>query len=375
MNNKWSKSIQVCVVSCFVFLYSMSGFAHRVHHEENHKKSTESINTTHYDKNQFSDSKGIDSLITAYSLSGDDALIEKGWALLNSLIESEKPSIRLLLQAAWLSQAEHKFETALNYVNQVLKKDVKNAQAWLLKSSIHLVQGSLDQARFACQQLGVDMSVLVALTCSARLSETSVQKKQYLMRLIHLMKLYESGHEPRIQAWADSVVADLAKDVGGYEVADLFYQRSIEALPTVQVRAAYADLLLKQEKYHKVVYLINHSDSAPALAIRRLIAEKAIGRDIQKRIIDIDKLFRSWFAENDFRHAREMAIFYLKLENDPVFAYYLAKENVKIQREPEDKAILFETQKAATLFVSSESPNAGSLNTMLQRYSKVQNNE
>jgi hypothetical protein len=128
----------------------------------------------------------------------------------------------------------------------------------------------------------------------------------------------------------------MARETGNHPLSRQLYLESISAFPSIQVRAAYADLLLKTEDYHEVLDVIEPENAVPALAVRRLLAVQRLGGNEEQAIQQMDRLFKEWINKGDMRHAREMAMFYLHVVNNPQLAHSLAKENLKIQREPED---------------------------------------
>ena len=282
----------------------------------------------------------IAELIKDYSLSGDDSLIELGWNRVSKKLDNPNPNVESLLEAAWILQAQHKFDRALSYAEQVLLLQPNNSQAWLLTASIFTVQGKPTAARAACQKVSLALSPIVSIACSARLTNTEADQRLALGRLQRLLLLEDVTLDSALKPWVQSIAADLARNLGEAELANEHYLASINTFPSVQVRAAYADLLLTQKQYHQVIELIKDRESTPALRIRRLMAEQGLGHDTSTARNNIDLLFRSWAADNDFRHAREMAMFYLELETDLPFALHLASKNIQFQREPEDQKIL-----------------------------------
>jgi hypothetical protein len=77
--------------------------------------------------------------------------------------------------------------------------------------------------------------------------------------------------------------------------------------------------------------------------LRRVLAQQMLGEGpTLERLAGLDARFRSWIARGDMRHAREMALFYLHVDGDLSLAYELAQHNFRIQREPEDRALLCE---------------------------------
>lgn len=326
-------------------LVSTSANAHSVNHKAtiHHKAHVAEPSYKHktHDENPH---KRIDGLIRQYSLTGDDHLIEKGWALWHALPQ-KTPEV--LLQGAWLAQAEHQFDDARKWIAKALAHSPNNAQAWLLQASIALLQGDTQAATQACRQVASRVSAIVSISCQAKLARTDKQKQKaykVLTQLIHLPM------DKDIQPWVYATTADLAKALGDLPAAENWYKQAVSLQPSVQNRAAYAEILLAQKHHQKVLKFIDKGEHTPALKLRRLLAQHALGQNINEEIDAIDRLFKTWIAQNDVKHAREMAHFYLALGNDIPLAYELAKKNIAIQKEIEDIALL---EKSAEAFTSA----------------------
>lgn len=326
MQYNW-KIIKSIFLGLGCLIFSFSSHAHSVNHHE--------TSAIHHSAESSDASKAYlpTDLVKRYSLTGDDSLIEQGWASMPSDWQSSEKTVARLLFAAWLSQAEHKFDAAMDFTHQALELHPNNPQALILKASIATVSGDISSAKQACRALAGVFSPIASVACSARFAETGNQQQLVLERLI---KLLELPVDEEIHPWVVSIAADMARETGNHPLSKKLYLESISAFPSIQVRAAYADLLLKTEDYREVLNIIEPHNSVPALAVRRLLAAQQLGGNEEHAIQRMDHLFKEWINQGDMRHAREMAMFYLQVVNNPKLAHSLAKENLKIQQEPED---------------------------------------
>lgn len=305
-------------------------------HSVNHKAISVLSKKHGHDKaeNKYSN---IDKLIREHSLSGDDHLIEKGWMIWRSLpVKTPKE----LLQGAWLAQAEHRFTYARKLVAQALAFSPNNPQAWLLEASIANIQGDKKSAQYACRQVAVTVSMFASVTCHAKLAKSNEEIKKAYDTLSQLLLLPMDHIDKEFQAWIYSTTADLAKSLEYLSDAERLFSKAMAILPSVQNRTAYMDILLNKKQYHKVLTLIPEGEPTPALSMRRLLAQKALDIDIEEKVQKLDHLFKHWLSKKDFRHAREMALFYLDIVNDVKLAYELARKNIAIQKEVEDRDLL-----------------------------------
>lgn len=283
----------------------------------------------------------IDYLLQQYSLTGDDALLQRGQQWLNA--HRAPLSAGTLLSAAWLAQAQHDFALARELVEQSLEQQPNYGQAWLLNATVADVTGDHSTARRACSRVALYVSPTAAIVCFASLADTTEQRLSAYARLNSLPTVTNNAS---LTAWRYSVQGDIALALGHLDQAELCLRKAIAVFPAVQTRAALMDLLLQQGQFAAVLQQSNDNETAPALVVRRLLAMQAQGADIHSDAAHVDSLFRHWLQRGDYRHAREMAIFYLDIQQQVDLAYQVAVENAKLQREPEDLELL---RRAITL--------------------------
>tara|TARA_R110002110_G_C13470525_1_gene720929 strand:+ start:42125 stop:43099 length:975 start_codon:yes stop_codon:yes gene_type:complete len=282
----------------------------------------------------------IDDLLQQYSLEGDDRLLALAREQLPP--QAAMQSVQALLHAAWLAQAEHEFAHARVLVAEVVRQQPHNGQAWLLEAAIADVVGDRRAAREACGHVMRSVSPQAAMVCFAALAETTQEKRVAYTRLQHLPT---QTNDSRLAAWRWSVQADLARGLGDSEAAEALLRRAIALFPAVQTRATLLDVLLHQARYREVLSLVGEYESVPALAVRRLQAQVGSGESPSAAIQQMDRRFRTWLAQGDYRHAREMAMFYLDVAPHADVAFQIAKKNATLQREPEDLALLRRAEK------------------------------
>ena len=75
------------------------------------------------------------------------------------------PPIEILLIRAHLKQHRHEFKAALSDLDDIVKREPTNAQAWLIKAVVHMVQGDYASARSSCSRLIGSAPEYIAATC------------------------------------------------------------------------------------------------------------------------------------------------------------------------------------------------------------------
>lgn len=323
-------------------IWASVSFAHSLGHDEHHSKPSRAQidgEVTHRDAEPAPARKNVMELISAYSLEGDDRLIELGWEIVTPALE--RPTPEVWLQAAWLAQAEHRFALARKYVHQVTSVQPRNAQAWLLEAAVATVQGDYVSARTACRKTALSVAPVVSLACQLRATQNPA-KRVLLTRRVSTLPL--DGLDDSMAAWVLSILGDAHRAASNLTEARLAYGRSFSMHPTVQTRAVLADVLIEQRRFQEAMPLLQGARQVPAIGVRYLRAAQEAGLSVDDERAHLDERFRRWIADSDYRHAREMAMFYLDVYPDISLAYKLAVENLRSQSEPEDVSLM---QRAA----------------------------
>jgi len=114
------------------------------------------------------------------------------------------------------------------------------------------------------------------------------------------------------------------------------------------VRAAYADLLLRQGRAGEALTLLQGQESIEPLLLRIAIAQKQLH---DPELARSSELLRAAFAAETQRgeavHRREQARFLLEVADQPRLALAAASENWTLQREPDDVLVLVGAARAA----------------------------
>jgi hypothetical protein len=114
------------------------------------------------------------------------------------------------------------------------------------------------------------------------------------------------------------------------------------------VRAAYADLLLRQARPGEALTLLQGRESFEPLLLRIAVAQRQLH---DPQLAQSGARLRAAFAAETQRgeavHRREQARFLLEVEDQPNLSLAAALENWAVQREPDDVLVLVNAAKAA----------------------------
>ncbi|MEM7276839.1 MAG: hypothetical protein AAF385_01835 [Pseudomonadota bacterium] len=315
-------------VSTFLLLLSTlvcsDGLAHDVHE---HKPAYLVTN----------DGEEIRGLLQSFRETGDDRYLDQAWEQLHPEIGKTSANLSVLVDAATVAQSRHEFETARALVDRVLKRQPGLDQAWLLKASIALVQGRIDDAENACEHLR-SVPAFVAMTCSARVDIARETPDVALRKLTAILNVIRpESANPGYLAWALSIAGDAAAAVQP-DTAVQYYERSLAISESTQVRSALIDTLISLERFENALVKLQTNHEALPLSVRHFIVMKKLGisESVADEIAHADHEFQHWIAREDWVHAREMTRFYTDVIERPALAERLAKVNLSMQREPED---------------------------------------
>ena len=279
----------------------------------------------------------VQELLQAFRRSGDDAYLETAEQTLEAALAEQPGEPRLLVDAALVAQAQHRFDVATGLVRKALAIRPNDDQAWLLLASIHLVLGETGEAGVACDRLRT-VPPLVQYTCRARVAHARGDVTRTLARLERLLEVPQlTGNNDEWTAWSLAVAGDLAVAAEEPSRAIDFYRQSLMLGESAQVRAALVDVLLAADDIESASEELAHGSTALPLQVRRLIVATRRGDSrYADQVRHMDEEFRRWISDQDWLHAREMARFYLDVVGDTEVARSLARINLAIQREPED---------------------------------------
>ena len=204
-------------------------------------------------------------------------------------------------------------------------------------------------ARAACLKLIPIADPLVGATCAAStaaLGGRARQGEQLLARAL----TEPTGASAAERAWAWTTLAETRARLGEPDASEAAFKQALALAPDdVYTRAAYADLLLDQNRPRDVRALLGaDAAQADATLLRLTIAaQRDAGADAAALSESLSQRFAEARARGDQTHLREQARFALAVQHDTAGALDLSQRNFAVQREPADARILLECAIAA----------------------------
>lgn len=280
--------------------------------------------------------------------SGDSRLLGYAQGVLSPWWESDDAPDEVLMMRAILKQSHHQFDAALVDLEKLIARKPDHAQAWLSKASVLRVQGKLSEAAAACERLDSKSTTLIHQICSLSMRGMRGELDAALDGF-EKIKSKVLRQPANIIAWYYAERAEAEARAGRRKQARKSYEYATRRFPDdVNLRAAYADLLLDNRSYGEVIALIPVGTRVDALKLRQALAAMSLGDPAFK---EMDRQMRAGFkamhARGEALHIREEARYRLAA-GDPIEKIIpLAQKNWAIQHEPWDARILIDSANRA----------------------------
>ena len=257
------------------------------------------------------------------------------------------PPIPVLVLRATIRQSVHEFAAARRDLEQAVKRDPKNGQAWLTLSTVQQVTGDLAGAAQSCERLSTNSILFIAITCRSTVDAAN-GRAVFAYQQLDILLDQSAGIPSSLRSWAITLQAEIAQRLGKNRDAERLFRASLAIDgDDAYTIAAYADFLLDGKRAEAVLKLIPADTRADNLLLRRAIAAKQANAPDANTLIDLlQARFDAAHARGSRVHLREEARFELQLRNRPAVAQKLAQENWQVQKEPADVRILIESAVA-----------------------------
>ena len=274
---------------------------------------------------------------------GDLRFLGYAEAVLGPWIGPDTTSADALVLHATVLQSRHDFGGALAVLERARQIRPNDAQAWLTSATVLRVVGDYPRALAACQEIADP--VVVQLCNQGVLGLSGELSAAYAA----IQQIDSQGMVPEERAWRDSELGEMAVRLGRDVEAEHWIQNGLRASPgDFYIRAAYADLLLRNRHTTEAQTKHEGQESLEPLLLRIAIAQQML-RDpgMQQSSERLAAAFAAEARRGDGVHRREEARFLLDVRGDPRGALAAALENWKVQREADDVLVLLRAARAA----------------------------
>jgi tetratricopeptide (TPR) repeat protein len=284
--------------------------------------------------------------ITQARSTGDLRFLGYAEAVLGPWIGPNTTSADALVLHATALQSRHDFSGALQVLERARALRPDDAQTWLTSATVLRVLGRYDQSLSACEQIAVRADPVVVELCKQSIHAlTGDLSSAYAA----IEQIDSQGMPPEERAWRDSELGEMAVRLGKDDEAEHWFQNGLRASAgDFYIRAAYADLLLRNRRAQEALALLKGQETLEPLLLRIAIAQKML-RDpgLAQSSARLAAAFAAEAQRGDGVHRREEARFLLDVQNDPRGALTAAQKNWKVQRETDDVLVLMRAAHAS----------------------------
>jgi tetratricopeptide (TPR) repeat protein len=275
--------------------------------------------------------------------SGDLRFLGYAEAVLEPWVGTDAKSADALVLHATVLQSRHDFSGALTVLQRARELRPHDAQAWLTSATVLRVMGEYERALMACEK--ITDPVVVQLCKQGVRGVSGSLSSAYAA----IQQIDSQGMGPEERAWRDSELGEMAVRIGRDVEAEHWFQNGLRASAgDLYIRAAYADLLLKNGRAAEVLVLLKGQESLEPLLLRIAIAQKMLREPALERSSErLATAFATEAQRGDGVHRREEARFLLDVRGDARAALGAAMANWKVQREADDVLVLIRAAQAA----------------------------
>ena len=276
---------------------------------------------------------------------GDLRFLGYAEALLVHWRAQTPPIAAVLVMEATILQSRHAFAAALAELDEALRAEPGDAQAWLTRATVLRVLGRYAEASDSCGHLAAADAVLAQLCAQSLLALNGHLHSAYAS----ILALPLASLSNAARAWRCSELGEMAVRMDDTSAATHWFREALQLAPEdVYTRAAYADLLLRTGDAESTLRLLEGYESAEPMLLRIAIAQQDLN---DPHASHSRALLASAFSVEEQRgeavHRREQARFLLDVAHESSAALSAAQENWRVQREPADVLILLRAAHAA----------------------------
>ncbi len=275
---------------------------------------------------------------------GDSRLVGAALSILHPFVDDNVPAAQFL--AATARQYQHDFPGALVLLDAVLTADPRDVNALLNRATIRTVQGDYPTALQDCARIGA-LRADVGFLCQATSLTLTTDAPAIADRLTAILA-QPGAMDPALTPWATSLLGEIALLQGDPASAETHLHAVLADDPGAQrEQLMLADLLLEQGRAAEVMTLLQQSPETDGVLIRRVLATRMQGNDADDIVTVLATRAQRSLDIGLTAHAREEAMFYLLLADDPARALERAQVNWMHQHEYDDARLLILAADAA----------------------------
>jgi hypothetical protein len=256
------------------------------------------------------------------------------------------PTEIAVLQAT-VQQGRHEFDAARKVLVSALTRAPGHAQGWLNLAALERLSANYQASLTSCEAVARAGQALYASACRL---ETQSLMGSHQLALQGLQGLLAKAAAADQRSWLLSLLAESQERAGHDGPAAQAYQLSLALQADLYTSIAYSDLLLRTARTSQALQVLSTLPETDAVLLRRAAAWKRLGdakwlaarATLQERNAELVRR-----GDDPALHGRELALQALWLDGNPSHALALAKNNLRLQREPLDWWVALQSARLA----------------------------
>ena len=287
------------------------------------------------------------TLLEAARAEGDPRAAGQALALLARWKDDPRAPTAVALMLATVEQFLHDFDTASARLDRLVLLDPRQPQAWLTLATLRRLRGNYRWSDDACHAV---LSLGVTLHGQACLAENMALRGDTAGARRMLEVLLQATLDPGSRIWLLTTLAEAEQRDGRPRQAEAAFAAALQAADDGYTALDYADFLLEQNRPAQALRALKGQPRSDAVLLRLAIAGRRTRAP--QAAADLAEIGER-FAQAALRpggtsgHAREHALYWLDLRDDPAAALALAGQNIVQQREPIDLLLYARAARAA----------------------------
>jgi len=269
-------------------------------------------------------------------------------AVLAPWMARSEPPVNVMVIQATILQFRHEFAAARALLKQALRREPKDAQAWLTLATLDMVQGDYAAAASGCTQVVRGGQIFLGTACTASLYSYTGRARESVALLSALAGRSPTA-SPALSAWIYGLLAESCERLGDWAGAEANYRKALSHEPNDNfLLVAYADLLLDRNRPAEVLPLLANFSQSDTAYLRLALAQAVLKSSEASRFAwTMGARFDALAQRGSDYFGREQVRFALHLQRDPRSALAFAQKNWEVQRAPWDARVLLEAARAA----------------------------
>lgn len=262
-------------------------------------------------------------------------------------LQTHPDDTQFMLLKADILQYDHKFDQAILLLNKIITLRSGFESARLMRANILQLQAHYQDALKDCYSLLGNSDPIVMMSCIAQIKGLIDEPKYVFKALSNLLKRDKNNPDPTL-IWSYDILAQLCLQFGDKESAYVYYEYALSiAENNSLILTSYADLLIADSKFKQVQIILNKKKSNFSLLVRLAIAENKMQSASTSYREELKSRIMIMHSMSDDTHAREIALYYLYIQQQADKALHYASRNWSAQKELIDARLLLESAIAA----------------------------